>query len=486
MEELDIAIITKRSIHGVFALVSRTFLIRVISLLASFLLTVFLSPSVFGIFFVVSAVISFLSYFSDIGLAAALVQKKEPITEDELKTTFTIQQLLVVTVVIIALVFSNQIGQFYNLEKAGILLFQSLAIAFFLVSLKTIPSILLERNLNFQKLVIPEIVETLFFYGTILFFAIQGFEITSFTYGVLARGLSGVIAIYLIAPWKIRFGFSLVAAKRLLSFGIPFQTNSILALIKDELLTIYLGKVLPLQQVGYIGFAQKWSFTPLRVVMDNIIRITFPSFSRLAENKNLLAKAIEKTLFATSLLVFPTITGLVILSSYFLHVVPIPRYQKWEPALLSLSLFGVNALLSSMSTPLTNALNAIGKIKLTLYLMIFWTITTWVLTPIFISFFGFNGVAGASAFISFSVVMVIYLTRRYIRFDIIKTIRYPFIAAFCMGLILYIISPLVIRDLLTFFLMIVVGALLYIGVLWMLTRDELYKDIQIIIQNLKK
>src|SRR5665811_1903695 len=85
---------------------------------------------------------------------------------------------------------------------------------------------------------------------------------------------------YIIAPWKIGFGFSRPVASRLLNFGVPFQLNSILALLKDDLLIVYLGKVLPLAQVGYIGFAQKWAFTPLRLIMDNIIRITFPSFSR--------------------------------------------------------------------------------------------------------------------------------------------------------------------------------------------------------------
>src|SRR3989344_2533840 len=145
MEDLDVSIIAKKSIHGVFALTTRTFFIQVVSFSANFLLTIFLSPAVFGVF-VVSAVIAFLSYFSDVGLAAALIQKKENITKEDLKTTFTIQQILVVILVILVLVFSTTIGKFYNLQNDGILLIQALAISFFLSSLKTIPSILLERD----------------------------------------------------------------------------------------------------------------------------------------------------------------------------------------------------------------------------------------------------------------------------------------------------------------------------------------------------
>ncbi|MDO8659334.1 MAG: oligosaccharide flippase family protein, partial [Candidatus Parcubacteria bacterium] len=457
MEENDIATITKRSIRGIVALVSRTFFMRAISMTTGLLLAAFLSPSTFGVFYIVSAIIPLLSYFSDIGLAASLIQKKEEITQDDLKTTFTIQQGLVITIVIIALLLSNFVGQFYSLEGVGIYLFQAVVIAFFLSSLKTIPSIILERNLQFQKLVIPEIVETLFFNVTVLVLAIQGFGVMSFTYAVLARGISGLVTIYIIAPWKISLGISRESAKKLLSFGIPFQANSFLALLKDDLLVMYLGKVLPLAQVGYIGFAQKMAFTPLRLIMDNVIRITFPSFSRLQHDKNSLAVGIEKALLAVSFFIFPSFFGLILLSPYAINL--IPKFAKWEPALLSLSFFAINATLSSISTPLTNALNAIGKIKITLYLMIFWTILTWILTPLSILFFGFNGVAGVSAVIASSVVLVVYIARRYIAFNILKAVKYPFFASILMGTVLYFIRPFLVVNLFTLILTILFSAI---------------------------
>src|SRR3989338_10740183 len=115
MEKVYIALVTKKSIRGIFALVYRTFSIQVLGFAANVLLTIYLSPSIFGIFFVVSAAIAFLSYFSDIGLAAAIIQTKEAITDEELRTTFTIQQILVVSVVIIALFLSGFVKSFYRL-----------------------------------------------------------------------------------------------------------------------------------------------------------------------------------------------------------------------------------------------------------------------------------------------------------------------------------------------------------------------------------
>jgi len=484
MEAVDIALVTKKSIRGIFALVYRTFSIQVLGFVANFLLTIYLSPSIFGVFFVVSAAIAFLSYFSDIGLAAALIQKKESITDEELRTTFTIQQALVISLVVIAFLFSGHVGNFYHLNKEGIFLFQALIISFFLSSLKTIPSIILERNLNFEKLVIPQIVESLFFNVIVVVLAIKGFGITSFTFAVLARGISGLIAIYAISPWKIGFGFSRKSASKLLSFGIPFQANSFLALVKDDLLIAYLGKVLPIAQVGYIGFAQKWAFTPLRLIMDNVIRITFPSFSRLQHDKNILGRALEKSIFAASFLIFPSLIGLVVLSPYFIQL--IPKYTKWEPALLSLAFFSLNATLSSLSTPLTNALNAIGKIKITLYLMIFWTVSTWVLTPIAIVFYGFNGVSLVSAAIALSVIGVVYIVKRFVEFNVLNMVGYPLLSSLIMGAALYVVSPLIVKNLPFLILTIILSAILYFGLMLIFAKNQLLSDIKLIRANLAK
>ena len=484
MEEIDIALVTKRSIKGIFALTSRTFVVQLVSFASNLLLTIFLSPAVFGVYFVVSAAIAFLSYFSDIGLAAALIQKKEEITEEELRTTFTIQQVLVGTVVILALVLSPFIAKFYNLKSEEILLYQALAISFFLSSLKTIPSIILERNLHFEKLVIPQIVEVFFFSVTAVVLAMSGFGVTSFTFAVLARGISGLIAIYVIQPWKIGFGFSRASAKKLLSFGLPFQANSFLGLIKDDLFVAYLGKALPIAQVGYIGFAQKWAYMPLRLIMDNVIRITFPSFSRLQHEKDVLIKALEKAMFASCYIIFPAVTGLVIMSPYFIHF--IPKYQKWEPALLSLFFFSINAGFSSISTPLTNALNAIGKIKVSLYLMVFWTIATWVLTPILIVAYGFNGVSIASALISLSVVAVVIITKRYINFSILFTTAVPIISTIIMGIVVYYLSGVFVKGLVSLLLMCLVGALLYFATSFIIAREQIISDIKLVKENLKQ
>src|SRR3989338_9995700 len=90
----------KRIITSLLSLFFQSGYSAFLGLIANLVLTILLSPAAFGIYITVLSIISLLNYFSDIGLAASLIQKKD-ITEDDIKTTFTVQQLLIITLLFI-------------------------------------------------------------------------------------------------------------------------------------------------------------------------------------------------------------------------------------------------------------------------------------------------------------------------------------------------------------------------------------------------
>lgn len=475
-ERVDLGEIKRRSVAGVLTLTSRTFVLQVISFVGTFLLTVLLAPQVFGVFFVVSAVVAFLNYFSDIGLAAALIQQKEKLAETDLKTTFTIQQVLVGVLVLLAFLFSAKVAQFYNLSVEGLWLFRGLVFAFFLSSLKTIPSVLLERRLEFNRLVIPQIIEVFFFYAMAVFLAWKGLGVKSFTYAVVVRGVSGLMAIYLLEPWLPGFSFDKKVAKRLLSFGVPFQLNSLLALVKDDLLTVYLGKVLPFAQVGYIGWAKRWAEMPLRLIMDSVIKVSFPAYSRLQAYKDKLKKAINKAFFFLMLITFPMGVGLIYAIKPVVFL--IPKYQKWEPALFSFYFFVLTSIFASFSTPLTNALNAIGKIKVTLKFMAFWTVLTWLLTPFFVFRFGYHGVALASSVIGLTACLVVLVAKKYLQFDLLAAVYPSIVGSAIMGFFLFVVRDRLANSFFSFFIYLSVAGIIYLATLFFLFQKKVISELK--------
>jgi len=484
MNQVGLEVIKKRSVVGVVALTSRTLILQLINFFSMFLLTILLAPEVFGVFFVVTAMVNFLNYFSDIGLAAALIQKKEKVTQTDLKTTFTIQQILVIILVSFSLLFSSRFAAFYKLSPAGLWLLRALIFSFFLSSLKTIPSILLERKLDFGRLVIPQIAETIVFNLIAIFLAWRGWGVASFSWAVLARGIVGLVLIYLVSPWKPGFALDKESAKKLLSFGVPFQANSLLALIKDDLLTVFLGKILPFSEVGFIGWAQKWANMPLRFIMDNVIKVGFPLYSRLQDNLSALKIGLEKALFAVCFSTFPILVGLSLLASYLVEL--LPRYLKWQPALLSLYLFCVQAGLACVSTTLTNTLNATGKVKTTLKLMIFWTVLTWVLTPVLVFKTGFNGVGLAGLMVASTVFLPIILVRKFVEFSFWENVGKPFLGAALMGIVLWLIIPKLVFNLFSLLIVALLGGLIYFSLMLILAKEKILGSIKLVLGALKK
>ncbi|MDO8657810.1 MAG: polysaccharide biosynthesis C-terminal domain-containing protein, partial [Candidatus Levybacteria bacterium] len=135
---------------------------------------------------------------------------------------------------------------------------------------------------------------------------------------------------------------------------------------------------------------------------------------------------------------------------------------------------------------LTNALNAIGKIRVTLYLMIFWTLATWIMTPIFITLFGFNGVSIASFIIAFSVIIVVYLSKKYINFRVLEIVKFPVIATCLMGTFIYFLAPVIVKNMPLLFLMIVMAGAIYFSTIYLLAKKQILDDIQLIRENLRK
>ncbi len=472
--EIGLDVIKKRALKGVAVLTGRTLILNVISLVATGLLTVFLNPSDLGIFWIVSAIVNFFAYFSDVGLAAALIQKKEQVSDEDLYTTFTVQQVIVIGLLILLYLISPILQNRFFISDDGTWLLYALGVSLLMSSLKTVPSILMERDLDFSKLVIPQLLENLAFNITAVVLAWKGFGVSSFTYAVIIRGLTGLIAIYILKPWLPKIRFIKSSFKRLMTFGVAYQTNTLLAAIKDDGMTAFLGSILGNVGVGYLGWAQKWAYMPLRLFMDHVLKVTFPAFSRMQDNYQNLKASLERSIFFICFLVFPSIIGLIIITPILMKV--IPRYEKWEPAYIPLVLIGVNAFMAASTTQLTNLLNSIGKIKTTFRLMIMWTALTWIVVPYLALNYSVNGAALGYAIVGTSSVIAIFIVYRIINFSIYKSIVIPAIASMMMAVLLLGIRLIYFEGILSVMILVITGGISYIVISYLMIGPSIFKD----------
>ena len=477
MNDLDISVVTKRSAHGVAALISRTFLLNIVSFFSSLIIFTILTPQDVGIYTAVIAIQRIISFFTDVGFGAALIQKKDELQTEDLVTSFTIQAFLTFTVFFVVFIFLGSILNFFHLDQVGGRLLLALVFSIFLSSFKTIPSILLERKIEFQKLVIPQMAESVVFNFIVIGMVNNGFGIDSFTIAFLVSSVISIPIYYHVSPWSIKIGINKVSLQHL-KFGLAYQTKNILATIKDDLLTVMLTRFLTFSEIGYIGFAQRLSFFVFRYIVDSVTKVTFSTYSRIQDRMDLLRIGIEKSLFFVSSVMFPLLLGLILAGPSLIHYFP-KWHGKWEPAITSLIFFCLNALISSLSGILVNVLDATGKVKTTLKLMIVWTVLTWSLTLFFIRVYGFNGVAIASFLVTTTIFVTIHLVKKnVVDFQFIKSIYKPIISSVIMGIFLYFSLALFVNSMLLLIIFGILSGMLYLAVLYSFAKKEVLEDVR--------
>jgi PST family polysaccharide transporter len=474
--EISLETVKERSVRGVVVLTGRTFLLQVISLVAQLFLFAYLGRYEFGVFAIVSAIINFLVYFSDIGLAAALIQKKDKPTDTDLKTTFFVQQALVLAIIGVVIALTPFFAQKYSLDHDGTILLYALAASLLFSSLKGIPSVLLERKLEFVKLVFPQILEQVVYNVILVFLAMKGFGLKSFSFAVIARGIVGLVTIYILQPWKPGLAFSRKTLAGLFKFGIPYQINTFLATFKDDGITLILGGILGPAGVGILAFAQKIARLPLTFFMDTVTRVTFPAFSRMQDAKSDLERSVTRSIFFICLLVFPSLVGISVLAPILVRV--IPRYNQWIPALVPIVFVSINFVFAAATTQLTNLLNAIGKIKITFYLMIMWTALTWAFVPLLAIKFSVVGASIGYSIVGASSVVAIFIAKKYVNFSITDSMIKPAIGAFVMGIVIVIAKRFLPVSLNSMILLSLAGVVIYAASMLSMMGLSLVADVK--------
>ena len=453
--------VKQKALRGVFTLTFRRLLLKVIDTVGIIYLARLLPQESFGVFAIISFVVfTFLSFFSDVGLGAALIQK-EKIEDDDIKTTFTVQQILVTILLVIAFFAANPLASFYNLGVEGVWLIRMLSLSLFITSFKTIPSILLERDLRFELLVIPEVIETVTYNVVAVVMAGSGYGVWSLVVAVVARTLLGAIALSIIKPWPIGYRLAKKSIHDLLHFGVPYQLNSVLALLKDNLAPTVIALWYGPAAVAYVNLAQNISSRPLEL-STIVSRITFPTYSRIQGDTVRLKSWIEKSIHLMATLYFPAIIGLLVTAEPILRYLYADKSDKWLPALTTLIFFLLAAVPVFITTTYTNALYALGRPKVVLRLMVLYTVLTWAIGVPLIRWVGYSGIAITVSIITYlTIPLVVHEINKLVRLDTWEMVKRPLLASVIMGAATYLGVATFVSSLLTLVLAIILGGLLY-------------------------
>ncbi len=435
--ELDAAEVRRLALRGFGALVLRSIGQRGLQMVGNVALFRWLAPETHGFYLIMSFIVGMAGFLSDLGLGASLVQRKDRLTERDLRSAFTLSLALNVAIVAVLVVISGPLLRLYDIGVVDPLAVQVLGITIIAASFTSIPSIRLERELRFTQLSVADLAGSLAYVAVAVPLAFQfkdpnvaathaASAVWVFIWATVASRAVYTTVLNVLAPWRPRLGVDVGAMRRMLRFGIPYQATSFINALKDNFIPTFIAFVVGAAAVGYVQWAVGL-VTNAIVLLPLVQKVTFPAYSRLQHDPAALKDAIEKSIKWVAATVFPITLLLVALARQIIEHVYGP---KWFPGLPSFYLLAIPMLNAAYSTVMVSALYGLGRATVVLRLTVIWALAGWGIGVPLTFAIGMHGFALAMSIVSCLSVLSVIELRKVVKVDFVaQLLRLLVIAA---------------------------------------------------------
>ncbi|RIH83315.1 Teichuronic acid biosynthesis protein TuaB [Meiothermus luteus] len=427
-----------QAVRSATALMVRQVVVQGLNVVGGILLARLLTPTEFGLYAIVTFLLTFLAAFGGTGLAASLIRQPNEPVELEYRSVYTIQQVIVIALVLVLWMAAPWIAHAYRLPPDNAWIFRLVALSLLATSFMVIPQVRLERHLAFDKLALVEIAQAFTYNVTAVFLAWWGLGPLSFAIALLLRSITGAILANWISPWKIGWSWDWNTARKHLEFGLFLQGGQVVSLIKDSITPVFVGLYLGAESVGYINWAQMVAnYTVMALMVFQ--RLYMPMFARLQQDRVLLARFVERVLLVTNAITAPVSVLTLVL------IEPITRLifgEKWLVALPIFYLLVLANLVVASSTPLQGLLNALGQSQTTFAFTLLWAGITWVLGLPFVYWFGDIGFAITNVVVQVTNLWLFAIVRKQLPICIWGPVLSTWATSLLVGVIVWLLAQL--------------------------------------------
>lgn len=387
----------QKAIIGITQMTVREVVMKGISVIGQLTLVRILLPEYFGIFAILSFIVSIGELFTDLGLSMAIIQNKTSLSQKQLSTVFSIRLVLSLIVIVLLFLLSPIVREVYPaLSYEHILMLQVTSLVLLFKPLRSVLVALLERELRYNQVSVIDLSGIVTYYVTAIILAFYGFGIWSFIAALFAKDACETLLALRYFPWIPKFFIDYLQVRNLLHVGMYFQMGSIMGFVHRSTIPVIAGMRATPQVVGYLDWGANVASIP-RALSENVGRVSFSSFSRIQENKLLIARAIERSF---DFLSFISLFLLLVAIGFGNEVVYYLLSESWVPAVPALIWFVGGTIFLNGTSSVGHGILALGKSKPLFLISLFVIPAEWILAYLLLSAYGFVGIAIASFIIA--------------------------------------------------------------------------------------
>ena len=319
-----------------------------------------LTPADYGLIAAAGLFLAFGSYFSEMGVGQALVQKLE-VGEEDIRAAFTASAgigLLATAVMCAGAPAARAILD--TSEVVGVV--RLLSLCLFLNGLASTSLNLLRRNLRFDVLSKIEVSSYAISYGLLgIPLALAHCGVSSLIAVMLAQPLFKLLFAYAAQRHSLRFSLHWPAHRRLLSFGSKISLTGFAEYIFFFAEPSAVGRVFGNVALGIYNRATMLALLPASNLSTALMKVLFPAFARVQNDTRRMSSAYLQALSAIGLVTLPAAFGMMAAANDIVLVVLGRQFINAGQLVQILALGFPLSMFASAAANITNARAEIGR-----------------------------------------------------------------------------------------------------------------------------
>jgi len=329
---------------------------KAVSFATSVLLVRYLAPSDFGLFAMVVVVTGFLDMFSDLGTAAAVIQRTTTSTRllCSIFWTNVAFGLAIATFVFLAAPFA---AAFYGESRVEPLM-RFLAITFLIAGFRTLPQALLQKSLAFETIAKLEMINAAISTTVVIFAAILGEGVWSLAYQSVVSVTFLTVGFWLAQSFRPQLAFDWTELKSVFHYSLSLTGFNVFNYFARNADTVLIGRFLGAQQLGYYDLAYKLMAYPLQAIWAVLGRVMFPVYSAMQNDDVRFRSVYLNVASSIAFVAFPVMFGILVAARPFVLSV---FGTKWEPMVPVLEILAAVGAFQSIGTTVGSIYQAKGR-----------------------------------------------------------------------------------------------------------------------------
>ncbi len=395
--------LTTRTVKGLMWSGTNQLASQVFQMATKIILARLLAPEYFGLVGMALIFTNFIQLVNELGLGAAIVQKKE-IEERHLSTAFYASIGISLVMFILGVALSPLIASFFKQDQVQPIV-AWLSFGFFLGSFSTIHRTILQRRLDFRHIAMVDIAGVLVTGVLSVSLALAGAGVWSLVVGSLAGTVVRSIAMWVVNDWRPKWLFDRKAFRELFDFGKHVLGSRLLNYADTNTDYLVVGRLLNPTDLGIYTMAYNLAVFPLTQVSQTISKVTFPAFSAIQDETAKLRRSYLQAVRYTSLVTFPALVGMALVAPYFVTVI---LGEKWLGMIAPLQWLCGYGILASVSHHTGSVLLSRGRADIQFRFNLV-TVIAYPAAIIVGVNFGITGVAAATTLMGFFVFLMVQI-----------------------------------------------------------------------------